>query len=140
MSSEWLDGRLAYLRGLKAPNEQQRLLIVLADKASRTADDERKMTALVRAEKAAERATKAKADAARILNADKVAERKARDRELYNAAGLLILSGLVDSKTGKPTRDRGELLGALASLADAQVDDAKKKAWKAKGDALLAGS
>lgn len=139
MSSEWLDGRLAYLRGLKAPNEQQRLLIALADKASRTADDERKMTALVRAEKAAERAAKAKADAARILNADKLAERKARDRELYNTAGLLILAGLVDSKTGKPTCDRGELLGALASLADAQVDDTKKKAWKAKGDALLAG-
>ena len=139
MSSEWLDGRLAYLRGLKAPNEQQRLLIALADKASRTADDERKMTALVRAEKAAERAAKAKADAARILNADKRAERKARDRELYNTAGLLILAGLVDSKTGKPTWDRGELLGALASMAATQIDDAKKNAWKAKGDALLAG-
>ncbi len=44
----------------------------------------------------------------------------------------MILAGLIDTKTGKPTRDRGELLGALVSLAEAQVDDAKRAAWKAK--------
>ena len=98
----------------------------------------RKLAALVRAEKAAERAQKARADAARIINAEKAAERKARDHELYQSAGLLILAGLVDTTTGKPTRDRGELLGALVSLAEAQVDDAKRAAWKAKGDALMA--
>lgn|SRR5690606_23999831 len=98
----------------------------------------RKLAALVRAEKAAERAQKARADAARIINAEKAAERKARDHELYQSAGLLILAGLVDTTTGKPTRDRGELLGALVSLAEAQVDDEKRAAWKRKGDALLA--
>ena len=111
---------------------------MLADKPDRTADDGRKLAALVRAEKAAERAQKARADAARIINAEKAAERKARDHELYQSAGLLILAGLVDTTTGKPTRDRGELLGALMSLAEAQVDDAKRAAWKAKGDALMA--
>lgn len=139
MQDEWLASRVEYLRGLKSPSEQQQLLILLADKPEKTPEDNRKLAALVRAEKAAERAVKARADAARILNAEKLAQRKARDRELYNAAGLLILAGLVDTKTGKPTRDRGELLGALASLADANVDDAKRAAWKAKGDALLAG-
>ncbi len=135
---KWLADRLAYLRGLKAPSDQQRLLLALADKPNRTADDERKMAALIRAEKAAERAQKARAEAARIINAEKAAERKARDRELYQSAGLLILAGLVDTTTGKPTRDRGELLGALVSLAEAQVDDEKRAAWKRKGDALLA--
>ncbi|ELQ6006573.1 conjugal transfer protein TraD [Cronobacter sakazakii] len=135
---KWLADRLAYLRGLKAPSDQQRLLLALADKPNRTADDERKMAALIRAEKAAERAQKARAEAARIINAEKAAERKARDRELYQSAGLLILAGLVDTATGKPTRDRGELLGALVSLAEAQVDDEKRAAWKRKGDALLA--
>jgi len=137
---KWLDERLAYLRGLKAPSDQQRLLMMLADKPEHTTDDARKLAALVRAEKAAERAQKARADAARIINAEKAAERKARDHELYQSAGLLILAGLVDTKTGKPIRDRGELLGALASLAGAEVDDAKRKAWKAKGDALLNNS
>ncbi|MCP1608342.1 MULTISPECIES: conjugal transfer protein TraD [Pseudomonadota] len=139
MSDNWLKARTDYLRGLKSPSEQQQLLLLLAEKPDKTPDDARKLAALVRAEKAAERAVKARADAARILNADKLAERKARDRELYQAAGLLILAGLVDTKTGMPTRDRGELLGALASLAGAEVDDTKRKAWKAKGDALLAG-
>lgn len=135
---QWLADRLAYLQGLKAPSDQQRLLMLLADKPTKDAKDERQLKALIRAEKASERATKAKADAARILNAEKASERKARDRELYQSAGLLILAGLVDTKTGKPNRDRGELLGALASLAQAQVDDAKRREWKAKGDALLA--
>jgi len=44
---------------------------------------------------------------------------------------------LVDSKTGNPTWDKGELLGALASMADAEINDTKRQAWKAKGDALL---
>ncbi len=36
---KWLAERLAYLRGLKAPSDQQRLLLMLADKPDRTADD-----------------------------------------------------------------------------------------------------
>lgn len=135
---KWLDERLAYLRGLKAPSDQQRLLLLLADKPDRSADDGRKMAALIRAERAAERAQKARAEAARIIHAGKVAERKARDHALYASAGLMILAGLVDTRTGKPTLDRGELLGALVSVARAQGDEAQRAAWKRAGDALLA--
>lgn len=138
MHDEWLTARIAYLRGLKSPSDQQRLLLLLADKPERSNDDNRKLSALVRAEKAAERAQKAKANAARIVNAEKAAERKARDRELYQAAGLLILAGLVDSKTGRPTVDRGELLGALLGLAKVPLDDQRRSEWKRAGDALLA--
>lgn len=135
---KWLEERLAYLRGLKAPSDQQRLLLMLAEKPDRTADDNRKLAALVRAEKAAARAQKARAAAARIVNAEKAAAKKARNHQLYESAGLLILAGLVDTKTGKPTRDRGELLGALVSLAEAQIDDERRATWKRKGDALMA--
>lgn len=138
MHDEWLTARIAYLRGLKSPSDQQRLLLLLADKPERSNDDNRKLSALVKAEKAAERAQKAKANAARIVNAEKAAERKARDRELYQAAGLLILAGLVDTKTGRPTVDRGELLGALLSQAKVPVDDQRRSEWKRTGDALLA--
>lgn len=135
---KWLTARLTYLRGLKILSDQQKLLLTLADKPNLTIDDERKFVALVRAEKAAERAQKARADAARIINAEKAAERKARDHALYESAGLMILAGLVDTKTGKPTHDRGELLGALMVLAEANVDDEKRTTWKRRGDALLA--
>ena len=138
MQDDWMTARLAYLSGLKAPSDHQRLLLLLADKPDRTPEDERKLTALVRAEKAAERAQKARANAARIVNAEKLMERKARDRELYNAAGLMILARLVDSKTGMPILDRGELLGALMELSRVAPEDERKAQWKRKGDALLA--
>jgi len=134
---DFLAERLAYIRGLKSPSDQQSLLMLLADKPSRTTEDERKLNALIRAEKAEVRAQKAKADAARIVNAEKAAERKARDRELYQSAGLLIMAGLVDSKTGKPLMDRGELLGALLGLAEVSDGDSRRSEWKRLGDALM---
>lgn len=135
---KWLVDRLAYIRGLKAPNDQQRLMLMLAEKSVLSADDSRKLAALVRAEKAAERAQKARADVARIMNAEKAMLRKARDHELYQSAGLLILAGLVDTKTGMPTMDKGELLGALVSLANANTPTEQRAEWKARGDALMA--
>ncbi|MGC9237940.1 MAG: hypothetical protein ACP5GF_13800, partial [Thiomonas sp.] len=78
-NDDWLTGRLAYIRGLKSPSDQQRLLLLLAEKPDRSPSDDRKLAALVRAEKAADRAQKAKAAAARIVDAEKVAARKARN-------------------------------------------------------------
>ncbi|MFY1971184.1 conjugal transfer protein TraD [Achromobacter dolens] len=112
-------------------------MLLLAEKIDRTADDERKLKALVRAEKAAQRAQRARADAARILDIEKTAARKARDHEMYQVAGLMGLAGLLDKATGRPTRDRGELLGALMDLA--RIQDSEKSAiWKRAGDSLLA--
>ena len=135
---KWLNERLVYIRGLKAPNDQQRLMLMLAEKGTLSADEARKLNALIRAEKAAERAQKARADVARIMNAEKALLRKARDHELYQSAGLLILAGLVDTTTGIPTMDKGELLGALVSLANANTPAEKRAEWKARGDALMA--
>ena len=138
MQDKWLADRVAYIRGLKSPNDHQRLLLLLNDKKGATNDDLRKLVALVKAEKAAEKAQRAKASVAKIVNAEKLAERKNRDHQLYQSAGLLILAGLVDTKTGKPTLDRGELLGALLGLAKVPSDDARRSDWKRAGDALLA--
>ncbi len=138
MKDEWITGRLDYIRGLKSPNDQQRLFLLLSDKQDRTAEDNRKLSILVKAERAEARAQKAKADVARIVNADKEASRKTRDRELYQSAGLLILAGLVDTKTGTPVIDRGELLGALLGMAKVPADDSLRSEWKRAGDALIA--
>ena len=138
MQDKWLEDRVAYIRGLKSPNDHQRLLLLLNEKKGATDDDRRKLVALVKAEKAAEKAQRAKASVAKIVNAEKLAERKRRDHELYQSAGLLILAGLVDTKTGKPNLDRGELLGALLGLAKVPADDPRRDDWKRAGDALLA--
>lgn len=64
----------------------------------------------------------------------KKAERKARDHELYNSAGLLIMAGLVDTtKTGKPTIDKAELL-----LAKVPENDQRRLEWKKAGAAKFA--
>ena len=137
-NDDWLTGRLTYIRGLKSPSAHQRLLLLLVEQPQRTAEDERKLSALVKAERAAERALQARARAARVVDEDKKASRKARDHELYQAAGLLILAGLVDTKTGTPMGDRGELLGALLGLAKVPADDPRRGEWKRVGDALFA--
>jgi len=138
----WLVSRVAYLKGLKSRTDQQELLVLLTEKTDRTPKDEKNLAALVKAEKANVRAAKARQEAASLINAERKAaaeaERKARDHEMYQAAGLLSLAGLVDKKTGKPVMDRGELLGALLGLAKLPGDNPKRAEWKRAGDALLA--
>lgn len=140
----WLNDRVAYLKGLKSRNEQQALLVALAEKEGRDAQDDRTLNAIVRAEKASLRAAKARQEAANLINAEKKAaakaERTARTHELCNSAGLLILAGLVDTKTGKPAIGKGELLGALLGLANVPSDDPRRPEWKRAGDAMLAKS
>lgn len=135
--NEWLTKKLAYIRGLKYPNEQQKLLLMLCEKPEKTNADNRAIAALIKAERSAERAKKAKIDADRIFEREKEKERKARDHELYKSAGLMILAGLVDSKTGKPTRDAAELLGALLDIAANQTDEGRRAIWREKGAAFL---
>jgi hypothetical protein len=137
MLEQWTQERAQYIRGLKTPTEYQQIILMLLEKAERTAEESKKLNVLLKAERAAARAQAAKADAVRIMNADKLAERKARDHEMYQAAGLLAMAGLVDRKTGKPTRDRGELLGALLALAKSNIDEAKRSEWKRVGDEAL---
>jgi len=138
----WLKDRVAYLQGLKSRNEQQELLVLLAEKSNRNAQDDKKLNAIVKAEKASLRATKARQEAANLINTEKKAaakaERAARTHELCNSAGLLILAGLVDTKSGQPIIDKGELLGALLGLAKVTAEDPRRKEWKRAGDLMLA--
>jgi hypothetical protein len=141
-NEDWLNNRVLYLKGLKSRTEQQNILVELFDKQNRTLQDDKKFTVLVRAEKAIERANKAKQAASNLIqaekHAEKKAERKARDHELFNAAGLLILAGLVDTKTGKPTIDKDKLLGALLGLSKVPASDTRQDEWKKAGAAKLA--
>lgn len=133
-----VEDRISYIKGLKSPSDHQKMLVLLWEKPEKTPEDDRKLAVLWKAEKAAMKAQAAKADVAKIMNAEKLAARKARDRELYQSAGLLIMAGLVDTKTGKPLTDKGELLGALLSLAGSEASPEKRAEWKRLGDEKLA--
>ncbi|MBI6550115.1 conjugal transfer protein TraD [Xenorhabdus lircayensis] len=139
--AQWLDNRVQFIRGLKSPNEQQRLLLILSEKQDTTAQEMRTLSLLIQAERSAQKAQEARTKVMNLIHAEKrvvvKAERKARDHALYQSAGLLILAGLVDSKTGKPMDEPAALLGALVSLNDLSRDNPKWSEWKIKGDELL---
>lgn len=139
--AEWLTDKVAYIKGLKSPSEQQQLLVLLTEKPVRDANDKKKLAAIIKAEKAAERATKARLAATAMIQSEKkaaaAAARKARTHELCESAGLMGLAGLVDTTTGKPTIDRAELLGALLGLAKVPADDQRRSQWRQAGADLL---
>nr|WP_265717030.1 conjugal transfer protein TraD [Providencia rustigianii] len=139
--AKWLTDRVQYIRGLKSPNEPQRLLVILHDKADKTAQEIKTLSLLIQAERAAEKAQEARTKVMNLIQAEKRAEakaaRKARDHALYQSAGLLIMAGLVDSQTGKPVDDEVMLLGALASLNELSRDNPKWAEWEKTGRELL---
>ena len=130
MSDQWINERLRQLRSQKSLSDHQRTLLLLVDNPARTRDDERKLAALIKAEKAAERAQKARATATRIINAEKLSERKARDHRS-------ILKGALIDWAVLEGRDMGELLGALLELTETGMPEDRAR-WKQQGDALLA--
>ena len=121
---KWAADRVQYIRGLKSPNEQQRLMLILTDKAEKTAQDIKTLSLLIQAEQAAEKAQEARTKVMNLIQAEK-------------RAGLLIMAGLVDGQTGKPVDDTAALLGALASLNDLSRDNPKWSDWKIRGQELL---
>jgi hypothetical protein len=141
-NDSWLNDRVAFLKALKTRTEQQELIVLLTENKKRSPLDTKKLVALVKAEKASIRANKARQDAANLINSEKKAlakaARDARTHELCESAGLMGLAGLVDTLTGKPTIDRGELLGALLGLAKVPAADPRRADWKRAGDAVLA--
>ena len=133
-NEDWLKDRVAYLKGVKARTEQQELLVLLADNPSRSTQDSKKLSALVKAEKAAVRASKARQEVSNLLNAEK---RAAKEEQRRARNHRLILQGVLIDLAGLEQRSRGELLGLL--LAASTTEDPQRWAsWKARGDALLA--
>jgi len=135
-NNEWLQNRLDYLRGLRKPTAQQQLLIALAALPQRSVREQRRLDVLVRAERFAEKAQKARGEANRVLSEEQRQLRKKRDHALYRAAGLLGVAGVVDTVTGELRIDAGVLVGALVFLMEGELGDLNR--FKASGDRLIA--
>ena len=136
-NANWIESHLIYLTALKSPNENQQRFVELALLDKRTSLQEKQFKAAMKLEKLAQQMLSAKAEAAKLKNAAKREERKARDHELYNSAGLMIVAGLVDTVSGKPVLDKAELLGALMGLSKVPADDPRRKDWKKAGSEKL---
>lgn len=128
----WEEKRVQYVDGLKKPSEAQQLLALLFKKTGRTEAESKKLAALIKAEKANERALNANATIAKMMNGEKEEARRARTHRLVQQGILFDLAGL-------DTRSRGEMMGALiAAVASAKANPEHWASWKAKGDAMLA--
>lgn len=137
-NKEWIDSRVAYIKGLKNPTKQQELLLLLVTANMRSDDDEKMLKALVKAEKAAIAADKAKADVTKRLNAAAKEADKKRTHELIQSGLLLIAAGLADSKNGKLNIDRAELVGALSGISKLPDHHEKRQLWQKEGTEILA--
>ena len=80
IDENYLDDLVKRFKGFKSPNETQKLIILLGEKDNRTDDDNRKLSVLLKAEKKADQLVKARADARRLIDADKSKMRKAEAR------------------------------------------------------------
>lgn len=133
---DWLTKRLEYIRGLPQPTDVQKLLLDMAAAPALTAADRKQFDALVKAEKAEERAESARIAARAIVKDRSAAERKARDHRMYQAAGLMGLAGLLDSATGELKYKPAALLGAFLGLV--KVEEPHRWArWEQEGAALF---
>lgn len=142
---EFIQERITYFKALKNRTEQQELFILLAEKPNKTALDEKKLAALVTAEKALIRATKARATVSKFINAEKKAKQDAenaeKEAERKARTHRLVQQGLLLDFAGLENYDKGLLMGAFHNLGRSLIDSvsAEKKAdWKRVGDEILA--
>lgn len=128
---QWLEKRIAFIKGLKAPTDTQRMLLELADLDQPSKKDLRELDMLVRLEKINERAEEAKLAAFKIVQDRKDEARKARTRRLIELGGMVEMLDF-------PT-DRGTLCGALMwALDQVKADSAVLHQLKTRGDEFIA--
>ena len=80
IDTAYLDDLVKRFKGFKSPNDTQKLIIMLGEKDHRSAEDNRKLSVLLKAERKADQLTKARADARRMVDAEKAKARKAETR------------------------------------------------------------
>ena len=80
VDEKYLDDLVKRFKGFKSPNDMQKLIVLLGEKDNRNYDDNRKLSVLLKAEKKADQLVKARADARRLIDADKSKARKAEAR------------------------------------------------------------
>lgn len=80
VDEDYLDDLVKRFKGFKSPNDTQTLIILLGEKDNRSDDDNRKLSVLLKAEKKADQLVKARADARRLIDAEKLKARKAESR------------------------------------------------------------
>lgn len=80
VNEDYLDDLVKRFKGFKSPNDTQKLIILLGEKDNRSDDDNRKLSVLLKAERKADQLVKARADARRLMDAEKSKTKKIETR------------------------------------------------------------
>lgn len=132
VDDEYLDNLVQRFKGFKSPNDTQKLIILLGEKNNRSDDDNRKLSVLLKAEKKADQLFKARADARRLIDAEKGKERKARTRR------MMILASAVQSAVEQDDEVKSLMLRVMRKVDDGNyISDRDKEVVKGKLDAFL---
>ena len=128
--AKWLQDRIDTIRKTPNPSDIQKLLLMLAENPGRTTQENKQLEALIKSEKAEQRAETARIAARAIVTNKQDADKKARNHRLIERGSLSDLAGLQDM-------DPAEFLGALLGLSKVPLEDPRRQEWKRAGHALL---
>lgn len=124
---EYLDSLVRRFKAFNKPTDAQQLIVTLGSKQDRTADDDKKLAVLLRAEKKAEELADARAKTRKMLDSVKGEERKKRTRRQ-----IIWGSALLKAAQDEPH------LARLASLLfdDGYIAEKDKDAVRADYESL----
>ena len=88
IDTDYLDLLVKRFNGFNRPTDAQRLIMLLGERKTRSDDENKKLSVLLRAEKKSDELVLARAATRRVLNAEKTAARKLETRKkvLWGAA------------------------------------------------------
>lgn len=132
-NDQWIADYAKQLEVKSTLTQDQQVFMELAGKVDKSKEQERQFKNILAIEKAKDKLAKARRRNQQTKSSAKKIAGKARDHELYNSAGLLIMAGLVDTNTGLPIIDKAELLGALMGLSKVPADDNRRTEWRRAG-------
>lgn len=126
---EYLDSLVNRFKAFNKPTDAQQLIIKLGRKQGRTADDDKKLAVLMRAEKKADELAQARAKTRKMLDSVKGEERKKRTRRQ-----IIWGSALLKAAQDEPQMARL----ALWLFDEGYIAEKDKDAVRADYDALTA--
>ena len=80
IDNEYLDKLVKRFKGFKSPNDTQKLIVLLGEKDNRSDEDNRNLWTFLNVEKKADQLAKARADARRLIDAEKSKTKKIETR------------------------------------------------------------
>ncbi len=126
----WIETRITYIKGLKAPSNTQKLIVDLYHRPHRTTIENRQLNTLLNLERIHERKEKTKTPT--TVHARKKENHRASASELKELGSIVELLNF--------EKDKGLLAGALLYVLDQIKNDEGqdfKMALKHRGDKLL---